>query len=139
MSNNDDLKSNLIDIYNNLSMISIQDLNFFFAQKIFKILNENASIVGMPGAPPCMGGGTPTQFSKIKVPFITTKLLKKFSLVLDLDETLISFKLCPEKNNGLLRLRPGLLEFLDEMKKKYELIIFTSATNDYAEPLLNGI
>ena len=79
MSNNDDLKSNLIDIYNNLSMISIQDLNFFFAQKIFKILNENASIVGMPGAPPCMGGGTPTQFSKIKVPFITTKLLKKFS------------------------------------------------------------
>ena len=139
MSNNDDLKSNLIDIYNNLSMISIQELNFFFAQKIFKILNENASIVGMPGAPPYMGGCTPTQFSKIKVPFITTKLLKKFSLVLDLDETLISFKLCPEKNNGLLRLRPGLFEFLDEMKKNYELIIFTSATNDYAEPLLNSI
>ena len=38
-----------------------------------------------------------------------------------------------------MRLRPGLTEFLEEMKKNYELIIFTSATNEYADPLLSAI
>ena len=33
----------------------------------------------------------------------------------------------------------GLFEFLEEMKKNYELIIFTSATNEYADPLLSAI
>ena len=77
----------------------------------------------------------------MKVPFLPfpQDVKKKFTLVLDLDETLISFKTCPEQNKGLLRLRPGLFEFLDEMKKNYELIIFTSATNEYADPLLAAI
>ena len=65
---------------------------------------------------------------------------KKFTLVLDLDETLISFKINPkEPTNGLLRFRPGLDIFLDKMKNYYELIIFTSATEKYADVIINEI
>ena len=60
-------------------------------------------------------------------------------MVLDLDETLICFKLGPEKNKGLLKLRPGLFDFLLNLKPFYELIIFTSATSEYADPLLEAI
>ena len=77
--------------------------------------------------------------AEIKVPYLNYKSNKKFTLVLDLDETLICFKIGPEKNRGLLRLRPGLFPFLLNIKKYYELIIFTSATTEYADPLLKAI
>ena len=136
LPNSDDAKSIFIDIYNNLSEISSNDLNNFFNKKIFRILNKNASI----GILSDISFFTNT-LPKMKVPFLPfpQDVKKKFTLVLDLDETLISFKTCPEQNKGLLRLRPGLFEFLDEMKKNYELIVFTSATNEYADPLLAAI
>ena len=136
LPNSDDAKPIFIDIYNNLSEISSNDLNNFFNKKIFRILNKNASI----GILSDISFFTNT-LPKMKVPFLPfpQDVKKKFTLVLDLDETLISFKTCPEQNKGLLRLRPGLFEFLDEMKKNYELIIFTSATNEYADPLLAAI
>ena len=36
---------------------------------------------------------------------------------------------------GVLRARPGINEFLDEVGKYYELIIFTIATQDYARSI----
>ena len=135
LPNNDEMKSILIDIYNNLFDISPTDLNDFFIKKIFRILNKNASIGILPDI-----SLLNNIFPKMKVPFLPyPQNNKKFTLVLDLDETLVSFKICPEKNKGLLRLRPGLIEFLEEMKKNYELIIFTSATSEYADPLLSAI
>jgi len=135
LPNNDEMKSILIDIYNNLFDISPTDLNDFFIKKIFRILNKNASIGILPDI-----SLLNNIFPKMKVPFLSyPQNNKKFTLVLDLDETLVSFKICPEKNKGLLRLRPGLIEFLEEMKKNYELIIFTSATSEYADPLLSAI
>ena len=56
-----------------------------------------------------------------------------------LDETLISLKIEEEQNKGLLRLRPGLFEFLSSVKIFYELVIFTSSTQEYADPILNAI
>ena len=135
LPNNDEMKSILIDIYNNLFEITPEDLNNFFAKKIFRILNKNASIGILPDI-----SLYNNPFPKMKVPFLPyAQNTKKFSLVLDLDETLVSFKICPEKNKGLLRLRPGLIQFLEEMQKYYEIIIFTSATNEYADPLLSAI
>ena len=134
LPNNDEMKSLFIDIYNNLFEISSTDLNNFFNKKIFRILNKNASIGILPDI-----SFYNNSFQKMKVPFLPYPTNKKFTLVLDLDETLVSFKICPEKNKGLLRLRPGLIDFLEEMKNNYELIIFTSATNEYADPLLSAI
>ena len=133
LSKDDDLKSILIDIYNNIFEISSDELYKFFRKKIYRIIDKNASV-----------GGSDislyeTNHVEIKVPYLNFKNSKTFTLVLDLDETLICFKISPEKNKGLLKIRPGLFPFLLNLKKYYELIIFTSATPEYADPLLNAI
>lgn len=58
-------------------------------------------------------------------------LTKKYCLVLDLDETLIHFKINPKKpDQGEIRLRPYMFEFLEQLSPFYELIMFTAATKD---------
>ena len=74
------------------------------------------------------------------MPYLKNNCPKKFSLVLDLDETLISFKLEPnEENKGTIRFRPYLDSFLQKVREKYEIIVFTSGTQDYADPLEDAI
>ena len=67
-----------------------------------------------------------------------------YTLVLDLDETLIHYKIemspnfeKPKKN--ILILRPDLITFLKEMKKIYELVLFSYATYEYIEKILKII
>ena len=75
-----------------------------------------------------------------KVPYLNFPPTKEYTLVLDLDETMISFKFTEfDQGLGKLHLRPGLEEFLEEIKKYYEIIVFTSGTKDYAEAILNII
>ena len=132
----DDTKKNIIvERYLNLfNDIPIEEMNIFFNKQILKIINKNASIIG---ADISVYG---LQKPIIKEPYLNyPPPNKKFTLVLDLDETLISLKIEPEQNKGLLRLRPGLFEFLSSVKIFYELVIFTSATQEYADPILNAI
>ena len=88
-------------------------------------------------------------FSKNKlVKYLLPKMKKyfKYSLVLDLDETLICIKrdsnnnIKLNKNNLIaLILRPGLLDFLHKMKQLYELILFSSGTSEYVSPIVKSI
>ena len=59
----------------------------------------------------------------------------EYSLVLDLDGTLISY----QKDSSNIILRPGLNSFLKNMKKNYELILFTSAIHEYVDPIVKFI
>ena len=78
--------------------------------------------------------------SKIDPPFIKTPNKKKYSLVLDLDETLINVEFKDKSSNKcILHLRPGLFSFLSKVKPFYELITFTSASKEYAQPIINEI
>ena len=78
--------------------------------------------------------------SKEKYPFLKFPPRKEYTLVLDLDETLISFKFTKiSMGIGKLILRPGLEEFLEEVQKFYEIIVFTSGTKDYADAILSII
>jgi Dullard-like phosphatase family protein len=73
-------------------------------------------------------------------PYIKNVNKKKFSLVLDLDETLISFKLNREQNDeGVLKLRPNLYKFLDNVMEYYEIILFTEASQSYIDLLINAL
>ena len=74
------------------------------------------------------------------------KRIYKYSLVLDLDETLISIKrdsnnnIKMNKNNLIpLILRPGLVDFLHKMKQIFELILFSSGTSEYVTPIIKHI
>ena len=76
----------------------------------------------------------------IKSPFLNFPPKKEYTLVLDLDETMISFKFTKiSMGIGKLHLRPGLEEFLEEVRKYYEIIVFTSGTKDYADAILSII
>ena len=66
----------------------------------------------------------------------------KYTLVLDLDETLIYTQKNYFYNKGIANtviLRPGLLEFLHDMKPLFELVIFSSGTPDYVDPIVKMI
>ena len=78
----------------------------------------------------------------------------KYTLVLDLDETLIFCRKDKNKNNRknnnniynnslvntkTLIMRPGLLEFLHKMKQIYELVLFSLGTSDYVNKIVNII
>ena len=75
--------------------------------------------------------------NKPKAPYIRTEMKKKFCLVLDIDETILHTMNLPFENYFLLR--PGVVNFLEEISKLYEIIIFTSSPKSYADPILNKI
>ncbi len=68
----------------------------------------------------------------------------KFTLVLDLDETLIYYtkKTQIDKKNihkEDLIFRPGLIDFLKKMKQLYELVLFSFGVAEYVEEVLSLI
>ena len=77
------------------------------------------------------------QKNKIPPPYITAPTEKKYTLVLDLDNTLISHNI--KDTNDMCNLRPGLLSFLNTLKPIYELISFTNESKEYSEQLCKEI
>ena len=126
----------LIIIYNKLENMTSEGLLEVYRERIYKNINQNGSILV-----------TSSYFqnhkmneNNIPIPYLKNNLSKPYTLVLDLDETLIHFKVNPNKEtSGVLQLRPYIYEFLDSVKQYYELVVFTAATQDYADPLIDAI
>ena len=73
-------------------------------------------------------------------PYLKFPSKKEYTLILDLDETMICFKCSQEqKNVGNIHIRPGLEIFLEVIKEFYEIIIFTVGTREYANVILDLI
>ena len=136
LNSNNALKSEFCALYENIDSISADKLLHFFKSKIIRVINQNASVAGIESS----SYKILLNENSIQLPYLKNKCRKKFSLVLDLDETLISFKLEPnDENKGTIRFRPYLDSFLQKVKEKYEIIVFTSGTQDYADPLEDAI
>ncbi len=74
------------------------------------------------------------------VPYLKFPCNKEYTLILDLDETLICFKSSENNDNvGNIHIRPGLEIFLEIIKEFYEIIIFTVGTREYANIILDLI
>lgn len=52
----------------------------------------------------------------------------EFTLVLDLDETLIHY--VEEENNAFIQIRPYAEEFIETMYNYFEIVVFTAAMKD---------
>jgi len=68
-------------------------------------------------------------------PYIKTAVTKRFTLVLDLDETLLHYmeRDSTGATEGILNIRPGADEFLHTLSQHFEIVIFTAAMQDYAD------
>ena len=87
--------------------------------QLFDSVEEPLDIVDPPYLPPV---------SETEAPY---------TLVLDLDETLVHYQ--EIENDGRILVRPGAEEFLEEMAQFYEVIVFTAALQDYADWVLDQL
>ncbi len=128
-------KQEFILIFRELGHLSSSNLIKIYRERFHINSNQNGSIFASSAyfRMHKFNGGVP-------IPFLNTISNKPYTLVLDLDETLIHFKSNPNnESSGKIMIRPYLYEFLRTIKEDYELIIFTAATQDYADPIINAI
>ena len=127
--------TDFIAIFQQLDFLSSQGLYNIYREKIHRIINQNGSIL----ASSSYFKNNKTNVN-IPVPYIGNRSNKPYTLVLDLDETLIHFKANPNnEESGTIKIRPYLYQFLDKIKKYYELVVFTAATQEYADPIINAL
>ena len=125
------LNPKIEEIYKNFIRYDSNTINKIFMSNILQIDNKGGSLL--------------FSLKKFNNPiindfFIKKKPLKQITLVLDLDETLMSFVYTSNnKKEGISRLRPFLYNFLNLVKEYYEIITFTAATQRYADPILDAI
>ncbi|CAD8136077.1 unnamed protein product [Paramecium octaurelia] len=70
-----------------------------------------------------------------QIPYLSKT--NKYTLVIDLDETLVHYQELVD--DGQFLVRPYAQQFLKEMSKYYEIVIFTAAQQDYADFILDLI
>ena len=72
--------------------------------------------------------------NRASAPFLKNKNQKKYTLVLDLEETLVHIN-----QSGECILRPGLYKFLKDIKPYYELVSFSNESKYSSEPIIDII
>ena len=121
------------EIFSKINTLSFEEINLFFREKILKENFIGCSVLA----------STYLKENKILpsslTPYLRVKNKKKYSLILDLDETLVHFKVNNnEKEEGVLKLRPGVFLFLEKVKEYYEIILFTEASEAYTKLIMEA-
>ena len=125
----------LIDNYTPFKLANLIINNVLFDQIIInpKKQNQNKNIIFNQNNILSLFGFN----ANIPTPFLPSINNNEYTLVLDLDETLVHFFYCPSGGNFLIR--PYCIEFLRDMSEIFEIIIFTAAMQDYADGILNKL
>ena len=76
--------------------------------------------------------------NKAMPPFIRSQNKKKYTLVLDLEDTIINVKIDSE-GRLICRMRPGLISFLNGIKPFYEIVSFTKLSKEYSDKIIEEI
>ena len=122
----------LMNYYLQLKTKTYEDLNYLFQNEILERENEEGSLIAS------LYLKDNAIFPPVSPPYLKTPNFKKYTLVLDLNETLVNFKI-KKGREGYVRLRPFLFGFLEEVSQFYELIIFTLATEAYTNSVIGAI
>ena len=77
--------------------------------------------------------------NKVKPPFFPKLDINKYkyTLVLDLDETLVHY--IEEENSAYVQVMPYLDYFLKELSKYFEIVLFAAAEEDYTDIVLKEL
>ena len=138
----------LFDIFLLLDNYSIEEIgNIIINSVLFYLLHKNPNekkssmlnIISLTGS--FSSDLTELGFIEVPAPYLP-KLPENeekdtYSLVLDLDETLVHYFFTA--SGGTFLIRPFCFSFLEDMSKIFEVIIFTAATKDYADSILDVI
>ena len=127
---------NLTDNSNSLNF-SVKNENEFEDEKNIEpeIIPSKENTENIPSSNQIIGNSLPIP-QKLSLnsqpPYLPSLSLsrkpRKYTLVLDLDETLVHF--VEENDSAFIQIRPGAETFLEEMQKYYEIVIFTAAMQD---------
>ena len=78
--------------------------------------------------------------NKISPPFLLFPCAKKYTLVLDITNTLINIKYADQKGQVIIPyLRPGIFSFLNSVKPIFELVSFSLESKEFSDVILNEI
>ena len=136
------ISSFFFDAFYKKDLYVIEDIKLFFDKFIFRIPDKNNSYIlsynihyNTINKPEFLSNNK--IYSQIcYLPKINYNKYK-YTLVLDLDETLAHVSNQNNKNKVILR--PYLHEFLRTMKHYYELVLFSFGTKEYVDPIVDII
>jgi len=121
------------ELFRKINNINFEEINKFFLENILKEDFLGCSVLASTYIK------EKQNFTPALVPYIHVENKKKYSLVIDLDETLIHFTVNNNANEeGVLKLRPGVFSFLEKVGKFYEIILFTEASEAYTKLMMEA-
>ena len=134
-----------LDVFRLIDTYKVQDISSIIINNVLYFILKSSQndkknfapklVSFTPGTNPLAALGfinVPSPFLKKLPPEIETST---YTLVLDLDETLVHFFYTP--SGGTFLIRPFCVQFLEEMAKIFEIVIFTAALKDYADSILD--
>ena len=128
--------NNLLFFLKTINANSYDKIGVFFKENIVR---ENFGFSSVLASSLIKNSTTSSKIYQPQVPYISFPSIKKYSLILDLDETLIYLDKVRNGNNGTLKIRPGTFLFLEKIQKYYEIIIFSEAEQNYVDLILNSL
>ena len=134
-----------LDVFRLIDTYKVQDISSIIINNVLYFILKSSQndkknfapklVSFTPGTNPLAALGfinVPSPFLKKLPPEIEPST---YTLVLDLDETLVHFFYTP--SGGTFLIRPFCVQFLEEMAKIFEIVIFTAALKDYADSILD--
>ena len=128
--------NNLLFFLKTINANSFDKINAFFKENI---LRENLGFGSLLASSLIKIDSINKKINQPKAPYIAFPNKKRYTLVLDLDETLIYLDRIKEERNGTLKIRPGTFSFLEKVKKYFEVIAFSEAEQNYVDLVLNSL
>lgn len=124
----------LINMFKKIKTKTYDEINDFFREYILREKGLKYSIL----ASTFLRSGEVIRNKP--APYLTYRSPKPYTLVLDIDETLFHFRINEENDEqGVLKIRPGVFQFIDEVKEYYEIILFSEAERGYIDLLTEAI
>ena len=132
------------EIFSVLSQITEKDINNYFCTHLLgkKIPKNNNITINFTKTIKTDVELYEYKKNRFRPPYITTPTKKKYTLVLDLNNTLINYEnddMDNINNNSTFILRPGLLSFLNTLQPIYEIISFTNESKEISDKYLKEI
>ena len=128
--------NNLLFFLKTINANSYDKISIYFKENIIR---ENLGFSSLLASSIIKNNSLTKRLNQPKDPYIPYPSKKKYSLVLDLEETLVYFNKIKSESNGTLKIRPGTFSFLEKVKKYFEIIVFCEAEENFVELVANSI